>query len=236
MNYIELAKYFDRIGRYKSADKIEKLLRKSQQINFEQSTTGKPNFGGNVTNVFDATTMGKKTQGITPELETGPGRDTVQTFTMPNFEEKQRLFKTPEGVEYFNEVMRGFKENILQVAAGLGLQGLSNRVNAIRGALNGVPPTMQAEYYMNNFDPIIINDLVRVLLTEDLQTFMGALRYTYDNLNYGNKVLESTIPNAIQQGMQQLRDIAVKSSDQTVRDKYNAAIVDPYIAQFYRAY
>jgi hypothetical protein len=235
MNYIDLAKYFDLIGRYKSADKIEKFIREAQQVNFEQSTTGKPNFGGNVTNTFDATAMGKKTQGITPELETGPGRDTVMTFNMPNFEEKQRLFKTKEGVEYFNEVMQGFKENILQVAAGLGLQGLSNRINAIKGALNGVPATLQAEYYINNFDPIITNDLIRILLTEEVFTFINALRYVYDNVNYGNKVLVSTIPNAISQGMQQLRDIAVRSNDQRVLDKYNAAIQDPYIAQFYQA-
>ena len=138
-------------------------------------------------------------------------------------------------MDYFNEVMQGFKENILQVAAGLGLQGLSNRINAIKGALNGVPATLQAEYYINNFDPIITNDLIRILLTEEVYTFINALRYVYDNVNYGNKVLVSTIPNAITQGMQQLRDIAVRSNDQRVIDKYNAAIQDPYIAQFYQA-
>jgi predicted transcriptional regulator len=76
---------------------------------------------------------------------------------------------------------------------------------------------------------------IRILLTEEVYTFINALRYVYDNVNYGNKVLVSTIPNAISQGMQQLRDIAVRSNDQRVIDKYNAAIQDPYIAQFYQA-
>ena len=238
MNYIKLARYLDQIGKFKFADKIEKMIKESQQINFEQSTTGKPNFGGNVTNSFDATAMGKKTQGATPELETGPGRDTIMGFTFPNFEEKQRLFKTEQGVQYFNELMMGFKENLLQVSAGLGLQGLRNRIYAIIGALNGVPATLQGEYYKNNFDPVITSDLIRILLTEDANVFLGSARFVYDNLpsNQFPAVMQSTIPNAVSQGMSTLYDMASKSNDQRVRDKYNALIADPFIKSHYQAY
>lgn len=238
MDYIKLAQHLDKIGKFKDADNVEKIIRKSQQINFEQSTTGKPNFGGNVTNSFDATAMGKKTQGATPELESGPGRDTIMGFSLPNFEEKQRLFKTEQGVQYFNELMTGFKENLLQVSAGLGLQGLTNRIYAIRGALNGVPATLQGEYYKNNFDPVITSDLIRILLTEDANVFLGAARFVYDNLptNQFPAVMQSTIPNAVSQGMATLYDMASKSNDQRVRDKYNGLIRDPFISAYYQAY
>lgn len=226
---LKIAEILDKLGKYSQSDKIVKIAQYSQFAP-ESSTTGKSNFGGDVTSKFDATAIGKKTQGLQPELSSGPGRDEIYTFRLPNFQEKQELFKTAEGMQYYDNLMVGFGENLAQMSQGLGVNSVINMTRSIVGALQGTPAEKQSSYYKNIFDPVLTDELTRVLQTEPPTYSIQAFQFVYQNINLPE--VQETFRNSVTMGIQNLYMASYQNKDQRATQQYTAVMAVPFYAQY----
>lgn len=220
---ISLADKLDKLGKFQASDNLTKIAQ--EKFLPEVSTTGKSRLLQDVP--FDATAIGKKTQGLAPELSSAGGRNEINTFRLPNFRDKQELFKTQDGINYYNTLMQGFGENLIQMSQGLGINSLLNMVRSIVGALQGTPATYAEQTYKNVFDPTLTSELERIVITESPEVSLQAFEFVDQNIKFA--AVQETYRNAISGALMNLKQ---RFQEPKVQEHYRKLMMYQFFNQY----
>jgi hypothetical protein len=221
-DYIALAKYLDKIGKYRQADSVEKFLRSAQYSAAPTYQSGGPRnqFTGGY---FDATAMGRQQAGFNASLQEGIGAESNIEGILPLTPDQMKSM-SPEDIFNYNT---GIGERLVADANKYtGPSKFQQIIMLISQRLNTATPEAKSQIFQGSLEELISSEISNLVLNGTPQNLNVSLQYLR---NIGiPEVFSRTVPNAIQFA---LSSMMMDSNPQT-KQRYNQFVNDPTIKQY----
>ena len=221
-DYIKLAKYLDKIGKYKQADNVEKFIRSAQYSAAPTYQSGGPRsqFQGGY---FDATAMGRQQAGFNATLQQGIGAESGIQGYLP-LTPQQMMGMSPQDVFNYNTSLG---EQLVEDAKKYtGPSKFQQIISMLSQKLQSASPETKSQIYETSLEQVISSEISNLVMNG-----------TPQNLNVSLQLLRTlglpeifsrTVPQAIQFG---LASMSMDSNPQT-KQRYNQFVNDPTVKQY----
>ena len=223
-DYIKLAKYLDKIGKYKQADNVEKFIRSAQYSAAPTYQSGGPRsqFQGGY---FDATRMQSQQQGFNATLQQGIGAESGITGILPLTPE-QIMGMSPQDVFAYNSSLG--EQLVADAKKYTGPSKFQQIISMLvqNPKFKSSTPEAKSQIYQTSLEQVISSEISNLVMNG-----------TPQNLNLSLQMLRSlglpeifsrTVPQAIQFG---LASMSMDSNPQT-KQRYNQFVNDPTVKQY----
>jgi len=219
-DYIKLAQFLDKIGKYKQADNIEKYL-KTAQFSAPTYQSGGPK--NPYTGYLDATAMGRQQAGFGAGLQQGIGRESGIVGFLPLTPDQMQQM-TPQDIFNYNTSLG---EQLVQDAQQYtGPSKFQQIITMIAQRLQAATPENKSQIYQQSLEELISSELSNLVMNGTPQN----LNLSLQNLRMLNlpEVFSRTVPQAIQFALQSMS----MDANPDVKKRYNDFVNDPVVRQY----
>jgi hypothetical protein len=219
-DYIKLAQYLDKIGKYRQADNVEKYIRLAQYSAAPTYQSGGPK--NPYSGYLDATAMGRQQAGFGAALQQGVGQESGIVGFLPLTPEQMKQM-SPQDIFNYNTSLG---EQLVQDARRYtGPNKFDQIINMINERLKAASPEQKSQIYQQSLETLISSELSNTVMNgtpENLNQCLNSLR----KLGL-SEVFSRTVPKAIQFA---LADMSLDPNPE-VKKRYNDFVNDPAVKQ-----
>jgi hypothetical protein len=221
-DYIKLAKYLDKIGKYKQADNVEKFIRSAQYSAAPTYQSGGPKnqFTGGY---FDATSMGRQQAGFNASLQQGVGLESGIEGYLP-LTPQQMIGMSPQDVFNYNTSLG--EQLVADANKYTGPSKFQQIIGMISQRLQTATPETKSQIYQTSLEEVISSEISNLVMNGTPQNLNASLQLL--RALGMPEIFSRTVPQAIQFG---LSAMSMDSNPQT-KQRYNQFVNDPTVKQY----
>lgn len=226
-NYIKLAQYLDKIGKYSQADNVDKFIKSAQQYSFNApglQSGRRIEYQG----YFDATGQARQQAGFGAGLQEGVGVESSIVGKKPlTLEQYMEFSRQPGGAQLIFDYNQKLGEDMaLDAAQYTGPNRFQQMIGILSQRLS--TETFDAEsqklIFKNYIEQSLIAELTTVIMNNSLQNIKVSIATLRNSrLNVFPDVNNTVIPTAITTALQSMS----MDSNADVKQRYNQFIADP---------
>jgi hypothetical protein len=235
-NYIKLAQYLDKIGKYSQADNVDKFIKSAQQYSFNApglQSGRRIEYQG----YFDATGQARQQAGFGAGLQQGVGIEgSIVGKLAPTPQQYMEWSRQPGGAQLIFDYTQKLGEDMAKDAAQYtGPNRFQQMIGILSQRLS--TETFDAEsqklIFKNYIEQFLIAELTTVIMNNSLQNIKVSIATLRNSeLNVFPDVNNTVIPTAINTALISMS----RDSNADVKQRYNQFIADPefrlYTQQF----
>ena len=228
-NYIKLAQYLDKIGKYSQADNVDKFIKSAQSTGFTFTAPGlqsgrRMEYQG----YLDATAQGRQQAGFGAGLQKGVGMEgSIVGFQPLTPQQYAEMSRQPGGAQLIFDYMQKLGEDMAKDAAQYtGPNRFQQMINILSQRLSteAFTPDSQKQIFKNYIEQSLISELTSVIMNNPLQNVKLSISTLRNSrLNVFPEINNSVIPTAITTALQSMS----MDSNADVKQRYNQFIADP---------
>ena len=220
--YIKLAKYLDKIGKYKQADNVEKFIKSAQYSAAPTYQSGGPRSQFQ-SGYFDATAMGRSQAGFNASLQQGVGAESGIMGLLPLTPDQMKNM-SPQ--EIFNYNTQQGEQLVEDAKRYTGPNRFQLMILFISDKLKMYDAQSQSQIYQNNLEEVIASEISNLVLNGTPQNLtLGLNMLRQINLP---EVFSRTVPKAIQFALQSM---SLDTNPQVIQ-RYNQFVNDATVKQY----
>ena len=226
-NYIKLAQYLDKIGKYSQADNVDKFIKSAQQYSFNApglQSGRRIEYQG----YFDATGQARQQAGFGAGLQQGVGIEgSIVGFQPLTPQQYMELSRQPGGAQLIFDYTQKLGEDMAKDAAQYtGPNRFQQMIGILSQRLS--TETFDAEsqklIFKNYIEQSLISEITTVIMNNFLQNIKVSIATLRNSrLNVFPDVNNTVIPTAITTALQSMS----MDSNADVKQRYNQFIADP---------
>ena len=226
-NYIKLAQYLDKIGKYSQADNVDIFIKSAQQYSFNApglQSGRRIEYQG----YFDATGQARQQAGFGAGLQQGAGiGGSIVGFQPLTPKQYMELLRQPGGAQLIFDYTQKHGEDMANDAAQYtGPNRFQQMIGILSQRLS--TETFDAEsqklIFKNYIEQSLIAELTTVIMNNSLQNIKVSISTLRNSrLNVFPDVNNTVIPTAITTALQSMS----MDSNADVKQRYNQFIADP---------
>ena len=226
-NYIKLAQYLDKIGKYSQADNVDIFIKSAQQYSFNApglQSGRRIEYQG----YFDATGQARQQAGFGAGLQQGAGiGGSIVGFQPLTPKQYMELLRQPGGAQLIFDYTQKHGEDMANDAAQYtGPNRFQQMIGILSQRLS--TETFDAEsqklIFKNYIEQYLIAELTTVIMNNSLQNIKVSIATLRNSrLNVFPDVNNTVIPTAITTALQSMS----MDSNADVKQRYNQFIADP---------